>query len=109
MAITHHDVMGKHLSVGSKKNYNSCIGKMKDRLTEEETSTYLNAEGWLVRPLHHETAARILHECQLRNIEEVSDEMKYSSAMKYWHKESSRTRDFTRDEPIIISRDVRYW
>jgi len=113
MAITHHDVMGKHLSVGSKKNYNSCIGKMKDRLTEEETATYLNAEGWLVRPLHHETAARILHECQLRNIEEGSDDMKsqstasqYSSAMKYWHKESSRLRDFTRDEPIVISPDL---
>ena len=71
-------------------NYNSCIGKMKDRLTEGETSTYLNAEGWRVRPLHHETAAQIIHECQLRNIGEGSDDMKsqstasqYSSNMKY--------------------------
>lgn len=110
MAITYHAVLEKHLSVGSKKNYNSCIGKMKDRLTEEETATYLNADGWLIRPIHHEVAARILHECQRRNIEERSGNMKsqitalqYSSDMKYWHKESNRLRDYPRDEPIIIS------
>lgn len=113
MTLTHHDVMGKHLSDGSKKNYGSAIGKMKEKMTDDERSIYLNAGGWLIRPLHHEVAARVLHACQLRNLEEGSDQMKsqstatlYSSAMKYWHKESSRLRDYGRDDPIIISHDL---
>lgn len=86
---------------------------MKEKLTGEEKINYLDSEGWLIKPLHHEVAARILHECQLRNSDDGPDQMKsqstatlYSSAMKYWHKESSRLRDSSQVEPIVISQDL---
>ena len=118
---TYQDVIGKHLSEAARKNYFSSIRQMRQKLSTEETAEYIDSRGMLVKGLHYDVATRILHECQIWDVD--ADEgtatasrpklkaqntaVTYSSAMKFWHKESNRVRDPAEvPDPIIISHDL---
>ena len=118
-ATTYQDVIGKHLSEAARKNYFSSIRQMRLKLSAEETAEYVDHRGMLIKCLHYDVATRILHECQIWSVEAVEDTssvlkfksqntaVTYSSAMKFWHKESNRVRDPTVvPDPIIISHDL---
>lgn len=114
--ITYQDVLGKQLSAATKKNYESSIRQMQLKMTVEETEEFLDPRGSLIKPLNHEVGARILHECQLREeetetgpvfvLKSHNTAVLYCSAIKYWHKESSRLRDMATVEPIVVSHDL---
>ena len=61
--LTFQDVLGKQLSDTTKKNYESCIRLMREKMTQNETEEFLDSRGWLRKPMHHDIGARILHEC----------------------------------------------
>lgn len=114
---TYKDIIGKRLAAQTKRNYESSIKQMREKLSESEKEEYLDSNGYLVKPLNHEVAARILHDSQLKVAgegEAAIQKMKsqsccvlYSSAMKFWHTESNRARDTAEASPIIISEDLK--
>ena len=94
----------KHISISLnlRKNYFSSTNETE---STEETAEYIDSRGMLVKGLHYDVATRILHECQIWDVD--ADEGTTTASRpklkaqntavtyfsKFWHKESNRVRD----------------